>query len=141
MVSAPYNFYAEAMGFRELVLVSDVVKDFPFAATTANRSWVMAHKDLARNYVAAFIEAVKWFYDPKNRDEAIQLGVKNTPMKEADVAKTYDFFQRIKFFNQSDAVSRTLLNNVMDVLIGFHDLDKRVDAERLVAPEVTKLVD
>ena len=141
MVSAPYNFYAEAMGFRELVVVSEVVKDFPFAATTANRAWVLAHKDLARNYVAGYIESVNWFYDPKNRDEVIQLAVKNTPMKEPDVAKTYEFFQKIKFFNQSDAVSKTLLNNVMDVLIGFQDLDKRIDAERLVAPEVTKLVD
>src|SRR6185312_13893469 len=89
MVSAPYNFYAEAQGFRELALISNVTKDFPFGTTTANRAWVMAHKDLARNFVAAYIEAVEWFYDKKNRDETIRLGLSNTKMKEVDVAKTY----------------------------------------------------
>jgi ABC-type nitrate/sulfonate/bicarbonate transport system substrate-binding protein len=141
MVSSPYNFYAEEMGFPELVLVSDVVKDFPFAATAANRAWVMAHEALARNYVEGYIEAVNWFYDPKNRDEAIKLATTNTSMKQADVAKTYDFFQRIKFFNRSDAVSKTQLNAIMDVLIGFHDLDKRIDVNRLIVPDVTKLED
>ena len=29
----------------------------------------------------------------------------------------------------------------MDVLIGFHDIDKRIPIERLIAPEVTKVVD
>jgi ABC-type nitrate/sulfonate/bicarbonate transport system substrate-binding protein len=141
MVSSPYNFYAEEMGFRELVVVSDVVKDFPFADTTANQAWVTAHKELARNYVEAFVEAVDWFYDPMNRDEAIKLATTNTRIKKADVAKTYEFFQRIKFFNRSDAVSKTQLNNIMDVMIGLGDLDKRIDVNRLIAPGVTKLED
>jgi hypothetical protein len=29
----------------------------------------------------------------------------------------------------------------MDVLIGFRDIEKRIPIERLIAPEVTKVVD
>jgi hypothetical protein len=29
----------------------------------------------------------------------------------------------------------------MDVLIGFHDIEKRIPIDRLIAPELTKVVD
>ena len=101
---------------------------------------MLAHQDLVD---AGFLrrlyrEGVEWFYDPKNRAEAIQIALRNTKQKPEDLDKTYDFFHRIQFFNRSDAVSKTQLNNVMDVLIGFHDIEKRIDIDRLIAPEVTK---
>jgi ABC-type nitrate/sulfonate/bicarbonate transport system substrate-binding protein len=141
MLTSPFNFYAEAQGFRQLVLVNDVVKDIPFGVTAANKPWVLAHKQLTRNFIAAYGEGVAWFYDPKNRAEAIQIALRNTKMKEEDVAKTYDFFAHLGFFNRSDAVSRKHIENIMDVLIGFHDMDKRIPVDRLVASEVTKVVE
>ena len=87
------------------------------------------------------MKRVDWFYDPKNRAEAVQIGLRNTKQKQADLEKAYDFFSRIKFFNRSDAVSKKQLETVMDVLIGFHDIDARIPIERLIAPEVTKVVD
>ena len=123
------------------MLVNEVVKDIPFGVSVGNRPWVLAHQDMVRRFFAAYREGVTWFYDPKNRAEAIQIALRNTKQKEADLAKTYDFFNRIAFFNKSDAVSKKHLENIMDVLIGFHDIEKRIPIERLIAPEVTKVVD
>ena len=75
---------------------------------------------------SAYREGVEWFYDPKNRSEAIQIALRHTKQKEADLEKTYDFFHRIAFFNKSEAVSKKHLENIMDVLIGFHDIPKRI---------------
>jgi NitT/TauT family transport system substrate-binding protein len=140
MLTSPFDAYAEAQGFKQLVLVSDIVKDIPFGVSAGNRAWVLSHQDAVRKFFAAYGEGVAWFYDPKNRDEAIQIALRHTKQKEPDLAKTYDFFSRIGFFNKSDAISKTYLNNIMDVLIGFHDIEKRIPIERLVAPEVTKVV-
>jgi len=141
MLTSPFNFHAEALGFKTLVLVDDVVKDIPFGVTSANRPWVLAHKDAARKFQDAYIEAVQWFYDPGNRGEALAIMLRNGSMKEADVAKTYDFFRQLGFFNRSDAVSRRHIENIMDVLVGFGDIEKRFDVERLIVPDVTKIID
>jgi NitT/TauT family transport system substrate-binding protein len=141
LLTSPFNFYAEELGFKQLVVVNDVVKDIPFGVTVANRPWVLAHLDMVRRFIVAYHEGVEWFYDPKNRNEAIAIAMRNTKQKETDIAKTYDFFTHIQFFNRSDAVSRKHIENIMDVLIGFKDIEKRIPIERLIAPEVTKVVD
>jgi ABC-type nitrate/sulfonate/bicarbonate transport system substrate-binding protein len=141
MLTSPFDTYAEEKGFKQLVLVNDIVKDIPFGVSVGNRPWVVAHQDVVRRFFAAYREGVNWFYDPKNRAEAIQIALRHTKQKEADLNKTYDFFHRIEFFNKSDAVSKKHLENIMDVLIGFHDIEKRIPIDRLIAPEVTKVVD
>jgi ABC-type nitrate/sulfonate/bicarbonate transport system substrate-binding protein len=141
MLTAPFDSFAEAQGFKQLVLVDNVVKDIPFGVTVGNRPWVIAHKDVVLRFFAAYREAVDWFYDPKNRAEAVQIGLRNTKQKAADLEKAYDFFNRIGFFSRTDTVSKKQLETVMDVLIGFHDIDARIPIERLIAPEVTKVVD
>jgi NitT/TauT family transport system substrate-binding protein len=141
MLTSPFNFHAEALGFKTLVLVDDVVKDIPFGVTSANRAWVLAHKEAARNFQDAYVEGVEWFYDRSHRDEALAIMLRNGSMKEADIARTYDFFQKLGFFNRSAGVSRRHIENIMDVLVGFGDLEKRFDVERLIVPDVTRIVD
>ena len=141
MLTSPFDSYAEAQGFKQLVLVNDVVKDVPFGVSVGNRPWALAHQDVVKRFFAAYHEGVEWFYDPNNRAEAIQIGLRHTKQKDADLNKTYDFFHRIQFFNRSETVSKKHLENIMDVLIGFRDIEKRIPIERLIAPEVTKVVD
>jgi NitT/TauT family transport system substrate-binding protein len=141
MLTSPFDSYAEAKGFRQLVLVNDIVKDIPFGVSVGNRPWVLSHQDVVARFFAAYREGVTWFYDPKNRAEAIQIALRHTKQTESDLNKTYDFFHRIEFFNRSDAVSKKHLENIMDVLIGFRDIEKRIPIERLIAPEVTKVMD
>lgn len=141
MLTSPFDSYAEAKGFRQLVLVNDIVKDIPFGVSVGNRPWVLSHQDVVQRFFAAYREGVMWFYDPKNRAEAVQIALRNTKQTEADLNKTYDFFRRIEFFNRSETVSKKHLENIMDVLIGFHDIEKRIAIGRLIAPEVTKVVD
>jgi NitT/TauT family transport system substrate-binding protein len=141
MLTSPFNFHAESQGFKTLVLVDDVVKDFPFSVSGANKAWVLAHKDAARKFQDAFSEAVAWWYQPQNRDEAIAIMLRNSSQKEPDIVKTYDFFRRISFFNRTDDVSRKHVQSIMDVLVGFGDMPRRFEVERLVVPEVTRIVD
>ena len=47
ILTAPYNFHAEAAGFTNLGLPSDVV-DMPFSGVSTNRNWAQSHKDALR---------------------------------------------------------------------------------------------
>lgn len=141
MLTSPFNFFAEAQGFKTLVVVQKVVKDIPFTVTEANKPWAEAHKDLVKRYLAAYNEGVAWFYDPKNRAEAIKIKLAHSKMRQSDIEKSYDFYRQIELFNKSDTVSKTLIRNIMDVLVGFGDIKKPFPVEPLVMPDVTKVVE
>jgi ABC-type nitrate/sulfonate/bicarbonate transport system substrate-binding protein len=141
MLTSPFDFYAEAQGLKRLVVVADIVQDIPFTVTEGNSSWVNSHKELTRGYLDAVNEGAEWFYDPKNRDEAIALKLKRSKMKEEDLQKSYDFYHKLHMFNTASTVSKQKLRNVMDVLVGFGDLPKPFPVDELIVPDITKVVD
>jgi NitT/TauT family transport system substrate-binding protein len=141
MLTSPFDSYAEAQGFKTLVLVNDLVKDIPFSVTVANKAWVENHKQTAKDFEAAINEAVAWFYDVNNRTEAIAIAVRDVKMQEADVATTYAMFHKIDFFNRSDTISRRQMQSIANVLIKWGDIQKPPDLERLLVPDVTRIVD
>jgi ABC-type nitrate/sulfonate/bicarbonate transport system substrate-binding protein len=140
MLTSPFDFYAEAQGFRRMIVVQDIVKDIPFTVTIGNSNWINAHKDLTRKYLDAVNEGAKWFYDPKNRDEAIALKLKRSKMKKDDLEKSYDFYHKLHMFNTNSTVSKQHIRNVMDVLVGFGDLKAPFPVDRLVIPDITRVV-
>ena len=141
MLTSPFDFYAEAQGMKRLVIVQDIVKDIPFTVTIGNSTWVNAHKDLTRRYLDAINEGAQWFYDPKNRAEAIAIKLGRSKMKDDDLQKSYDFYQKLHMFNTNSTISKQHIRNVMDVLVGFGDLPKPIPVEQLTISDITKIVD
>ncbi|HUK60902.1 MAG TPA: ABC transporter substrate-binding protein [Stellaceae bacterium] len=137
----PILFEAEDSGFVNLGLVYPYTKDLPFAGFEVNRAWASAHLELAKRMLAAFDESVAWFYDDKNRDEAISILASAAKMKRDDVAKTYDLFRKITFFAPFPTISRALLDNLMKAEMAIGDRDHIVPADRLIMPELAKLGD
>ena len=124
------------------MLVHDVVKDIPFGVSVANRAWVLSHKDVVRRFLDGLPRRRRMVLRPEEPRRGDPDRRCATPRRKKPIcAKTYDFFHRIGFFNRSDAVSKKHLQNIMDVLIGFHDIEKRIDIDRLIVPEVTRIVD
>ena len=68
MVLPPFNFLAEAAGFKNLGLVIDYVKDYPFTGLEVAKPWASKHQDLAKGLLAALDQSAAWFYAPENRD-------------------------------------------------------------------------
>jgi NitT/TauT family transport system substrate-binding protein len=141
IVTAPFNFRAEAAGFRNLGLVVDYVKDLPFSAIVVDTGWGQSHTELVRRFLAAYTKSIAWFYDDKNRDEAITILANATNADPKDIALSYDFFRKIAFFEPSGKVSRARLGNVVQVLQQFGDVDPALTVDRLVMPGVTEMTD
>ena len=137
----PVLFEAEGAGLKTLGLAIDDTKDLPFAGFEVNRAWAGAHMALAKRLMAAFDKSIAWFYDDKNRGEAIAILQQASKMSNEDVAKTYDLFRKIEFFAPMPKVSRTLLENLMKAEMAIGVRDHIVPPERLVMPELAELGD
>jgi ABC-type nitrate/sulfonate/bicarbonate transport system substrate-binding protein len=82
-----------------------------------------------------------WLYDPKNRDEAVQILIKVSKIKKEDVEKAYDFLIGGKYFEPTGKISRARLNKLVDALKSLGDIPKDFSVDRLFLPGVTQIAD
>src|SRR4029077_9124482 len=112
----PFNFQAEAQGFTNLGLTVDYAPELPFSGTVVNKAWAAGHQDILKRVLSAHSKSVEWFYDDKNRDEAIAILSSVSSLNPDDVSKSYDFFRKNAFFDRSGAVSRKKMTALIDAL-------------------------
>jgi NitT/TauT family transport system substrate-binding protein len=139
MVLPPFNFLAEAGGFKNIGLVIDYVKDYPFTTLVVSEAWAGAHKDLAKGLLAALDESAAWFYVPENRDALIKLGAKNFNIYETEATQSLDFLRKIQYFALTSKVSRKGLDSLIAVMKKSGDVTNDVTADKLVMPGFTEL--
>ena len=137
----PFNFHAIAAGFNELGLTVDFAPELPFSGTVVNRNWAGKNGPVLQRILSAHLKSVAWFYDPKNRAEAVAMMAEASKIKTEDVEKSYDFFAKGKFFEPTGVISRTKLNALVSAMQELGDLPKPFDTEQLVLAGVTKLGD
>jgi ABC-type nitrate/sulfonate/bicarbonate transport system substrate-binding protein len=135
----PFNFRAVAAGFNELGLTVDYAPELPFSGTTVNRNWATKNGPVLQRILAAHLKSVSWFYDPKNRAEAVSMMAEASKIAVDDVEKSYDFFIKGKFFEPTGELSRKKLNALVSAMQELNDLPKPFDIEQLILPGVTKV--
>jgi ABC-type nitrate/sulfonate/bicarbonate transport system substrate-binding protein len=141
MLLPPYNFQAEARGYTNLGLVVEHAADLPFTASVLSIPWAAKHADTARAIVAAYDEALAWFNDSANKDEAITILVRDFHLPEPEVRLSYDFLRKIDFWAHDAKVSRGTLNHIIVEMRKLGDYDEAVDVNKLVIPGITDVVD
>ncbi|HVA15528.1 MAG TPA: ABC transporter substrate-binding protein [Stellaceae bacterium] len=141
LVLPPFNFLAEAAGFKNLGLVIDYVKDYPFTGLEVSKPWATKHLDTAKRLLAALDESAAWFYVPGNRDALIQMGAKNFHINPAQAAQSLDFLRKIEYFAPDSKVSRKSLDNLIAVMRKSGDVAKPIKAEDLIMPGLTELTE
>jgi NitT/TauT family transport system substrate-binding protein len=137
----PFNFHATAAGFNELGLTVDYAPELPFSGTVVNRTWAEKNAPVLARILAAHLKSVAWFYDPKNRAEAVAMMAEASKIKTEDVEKSYDFFAKGKFFEPTGVISRAKLNALVSAMQQLGDLPTPFDTEQLVLAGVTRLGD
>jgi NitT/TauT family transport system substrate-binding protein len=137
----PFNFQAEAQGYTNLGLTVDYAPELPFSGTVVNKTWAVSHQDILKRILAAHSKSVEWFYDDKNRDEAISVLTSVSSLKPEDVTKSYDFFRKNNFFDRSGTISRKKMNALIDALTSLGDVQAKGNIERFVLPAITQISD
>ena len=140
ILTAPYNFHAEAAGFTNLGRTADVV-DMPFSGLSTNRDWAQSHKAAFQKFLSAYNMSIAWLTDPANRKEAIDLMVSVSKLKPDDVDKSYDFLIKGGFLEPTGTISRAKLGRVVDALKELGDIPGDFAVDRLFMTDVTEIVE
>lgn len=137
----PFNFFAESAGFTNLGLTIDYAPELPFAGAVVGRAWAAAHATTLAKVLSVHNKSMAWFADPQNRAAAIKIMVDASKLKEADVAKSYDFLHKNQFFEVTGRVSKARMSALIQALKGLGDVEGPTDVERFTLPGVTQLKD
>jgi ABC-type nitrate/sulfonate/bicarbonate transport system substrate-binding protein len=137
----PSNFQLQNQGFNDLGLTIEYAPELAFSGTMANKAWAARNPDVLRRVLAAQSKSTEFFYDARNRAEAVALLVRISGQKADDVEKAYDFFHKRNFFDRTGKISRVKLNALIDAMVGLGDLPARGDVERFLLPGVAELSD
>jgi NitT/TauT family transport system substrate-binding protein len=141
MLVPPASFIADKEGFSNLGLIKDYTKDIPQGSVDVNVPWAKKHPDAAKAMVKGLDEAVAWFYDPKNRDAAIDILANASHGNRATIAESYDFITRIGQFARFNTVSKQRIDNLIKAMRAIGDLQGvTVSADQLVLAGVTPVV-
>jgi ABC-type nitrate/sulfonate/bicarbonate transport system substrate-binding protein len=141
MLAAPFGFYAEAQGFRNIGMILDYTKDLPFSGADVSLAYAAKHRDAVIGFRTGLDRAIAWFNDGANRTEAIDILAAIMRTDRGEIAQSYDFLRRIDYFATSDTVSRRSLQSLIDAMKALGDIEGTVTPERLVIPGLTRLSD
>lgn len=132
ILGAPFDNRAEAAGFSNLGLTMEYAKDLPFSGYVVNRSWASGKLATIRRFLTAYQKSVDWFYDDQNRDQAIKLVVDLSHGDHADVARSYEFFRKIEFFERASKISTSEVQSLVSVLKQLGVIDRQMGTDALV---------
>ncbi len=142
MLVPPANFIAEKAGFSNIGMIMDYAKDLPMGSADVSLAWAKAHPDAARHLVTALDQSIAWFYDDKNRGEAIDILVKASHSDRAEIEESYDFIRKIGMYERSSGVSRTQLQHLIDAMKSIGDLQGTpVTPDQLVIAGLTQITE
>jgi ABC-type nitrate/sulfonate/bicarbonate transport system substrate-binding protein len=88
LLLSPFEVQAEARGFNRLANAIDVLGRYQGLVGGARKAWAEQNRDAVVGYIRAFSDAVDWLYDPRNKDEAIAIFLKNLPSASPQAAQT-----------------------------------------------------
>ena len=137
----PSNFQVQANGYSDLGLTIQYAPELPFSGTSVGRAWAAANAGVLRRVLAAQSKAIEYFYDDRNRAEAVRILVAVSGLKPDEVEKSYDFFRKNDFFDRTGKIARPKMNALLDALVSLGDLSARGNPERFLLPGVAQLSD
>jgi ABC-type nitrate/sulfonate/bicarbonate transport system substrate-binding protein len=131
----PATFRAGAQGFTYLGDIEPHLKGFPFTVWAVNTDWAAKNRPALLAYIKAYGRAVRWLYDPNNKEKAVDILVKYSRQDRKDSADTYDYFlTKLRAFSSDGLISEATYKKMTDGLISLDDLKAPV-------PPMSKFVD
>ena len=88
ILNLPYSLEAAAMGMKSLGRTTDLLGPYQAGGAFVRRAWVREHAATLEQYLAAFVEALRWSLDPKNRAEAAAILVQKLKLPQGMAEKS-----------------------------------------------------
>ncbi|MFZ3217334.1 MAG: ABC transporter substrate-binding protein [Candidatus Acidiferrales bacterium] len=87
----PTSMLSERAGLVSLGTTQDLLGMGPFQGIGAFvlRSWAAAHSDLLERYIAAFVESQRWLMNPANKQQVVEMMMKESHLPQDIADETY----------------------------------------------------
>jgi ABC-type nitrate/sulfonate/bicarbonate transport system substrate-binding protein len=93
MLTSPFDLIAGAAGFNVLQYAKDIYGHYEESVATTRRAWAAANETKLLGFIRAYVTAVEWLRDPRNKEEAISILLEAFPQMTPDIAaRTYANF-------------------------------------------------
>jgi ABC-type nitrate/sulfonate/bicarbonate transport system substrate-binding protein len=89
MLGPPTSIVAKRKGFVSLATAQEVLGPYQAAGHFCERKWAQEHRSILINYLAAIIEAQRWMLAPANKEQAIELMVKESHLAPDVAVENY----------------------------------------------------
>ena len=86
MLNPPFSLQAKAAGLKSLGSAARLIGPYQGIGAFALRTWATAHRDALIRYLAAYVEALRWFLAPANKADALAFLASDLKLP-ADLAK------------------------------------------------------
>jgi ABC-type nitrate/sulfonate/bicarbonate transport system substrate-binding protein len=73
ILNLPFSLQAAAQGLHSLGRTTDLLGPYQADGAFVRRDWARDHAETLVNYLAAYIEALRWSLDPKNHADAVAM--------------------------------------------------------------------
>jgi ABC-type nitrate/sulfonate/bicarbonate transport system substrate-binding protein len=103
ILNLPYSLEAGAKGMHSLGRTTDMLGPYQAGGAYVQRAWARDHAAILENYLAAFVEALRWSLDPRNRADAIAILVDKLKLPPDIAAKNLDLMAEPGFGFTRDA--------------------------------------
>ncbi len=103
IMNLPYSLLAKAMGMKSLGRTIDMLGPYQAGGAFVLRSWASAHAATLEQYIAAFVESLRWSLDKANRTESVAMLVDKLKLPKDIAENSYDLMSDPAFGFAPDA--------------------------------------
>lgn len=127
----PFSSAATAEGFRLLGSFSEVAPKVPFTCIAFNTEWLEGNEAVARNFVAAWLEAVEWLLVPDNRDEATSVLARTLNLEASVADATYEEMVLQNRFTADGAFTEESFAEMVEIMVSGGEIPAAAEARNL----------
>jgi ABC-type nitrate/sulfonate/bicarbonate transport system substrate-binding protein len=114
IMNLPFSAQTIEAGLKSFGRTVDMLGPYQAGGAFVLRSWAKANSATLENYLAGYIESLRWVLDKSNRDEAIALLMEKRGLTRSLATRSYDLMIEPGFgFNPDAKLSTEGFNNVL----------------------------
>jgi ABC-type nitrate/sulfonate/bicarbonate transport system substrate-binding protein len=103
ILNLPYSLQAAALGMKSMGRTTDLLGAYQAGGAFVRRSWAQANAATLEQYLAAFVEALRWSLDRANHDEAVAMLVGKFRLPKHLAERSYELLSDPTFGFAPDA--------------------------------------
>lgn len=112
----PFTFRAAKDGFRRLAHFHEYLGPILFTTDFAHTNYLKSNRTEVVRYLKSMIEATRWLYDPKNKEEAIAIHMKVLKSPRESAEEDYKYLvQDFQPFPRDGLVSKVSFDKTMEL--------------------------